>query len=249
MIFLVFWHSYKCLHAFIWIWLCSGKISKSILRLWVLVARQDTQQSRVCTHVKKWKKFENISSKRGLFDYVFPPKYKFQQKFLWRYLLEYTVHHAYIWHIFLPNFKLDRLRTKMDDWSLILSQQALIKLDWSSKLGCVILPKVLKNIGIVNFPITLALRTSPSEKFSKKSLFTIQPSRSKFYSMIYQKATLVQSLGLKKSWMSWLDYLPNFWGRVYWGFHDFPKKFWGLGPHLLWGLGPQSKAYGGSWTP
>ena len=34
-------------------------------------------------------------------------------------------------------------------------------------LGCVILPKVLKNIGIVNFPITLALRTSPSEKFSK----------------------------------------------------------------------------------
>ena len=29
--------------------------------------------------------------------------------------------------------------------------------------------------------------------------------------------------------MKELDYPPNFWGRVYWDFHDFPKKFWGLG--------------------
>ena len=47
---------------------------------------------------------------------------------------------------------------------------------YDSALGYVILPKVLKNIGIVNFPITLALRTSPSEKFSKK-IFIYYPAK------------------------------------------------------------------------
>ena len=35
-------------------------------------------------------------------------------------------------------------------------------------------------------------------------------------------------MGSKKS-MKELDYPPNFWGRVYWDFLDFPKKIWGLG--------------------
>ena len=57
-----------------------------------------------------------------------------------------------------------------------LEKLPFCKSPWDEKcrdkntVGCVILPKVLKNIGIVNFPITLALRTLPSEKFSKKFL-------------------------------------------------------------------------------
>ena len=43
-------------------------------------------------------------------------------------------------------------------------------------LGCVILPKVLKNIGTRYYPIPLALRTSPSEKFSKKN-FIYYPAK------------------------------------------------------------------------
>ena len=67
-------------------------------------------------------------------------------------------------------------------------------------------------------------------------MFRVPPLRSKFYSMIYSIAILVRTLGLKKS-MKELDYLPNFWGKVYWDFLDFPKKFWGLGgtwrPHPI----------------
>ena len=48
-------------------------------------------------------------------------------------------------------------------------------------LGCVILPKVLKNIGTRYFPIPLALRTSPSENFS-------------FFIFVYYPAKLVKVL-------------------------------------------------------
>ncbi len=44
-------------------------------------------------------------------------------------------------------------------------------------------------------------------------------------------------MGSKKS-MKELDYPPNFWGRVYWDFLDFPKKIWGRWPLPLWGPGP-----------
>ena len=38
--------------------------------------------------------------------------------------------------------------------------------------------------------------------------------------------------------MKEVDYLPNFWGRIYWDFLDFPKKIWGLGAPPPMGPGP-----------
>ena len=48
-------------------------------------------------------------------------------------------------------------------------------------------------------------------------------------------------MGSKKS-MKELDYPPNFWGRVYWDFLDFPKKIWGLGAPPLMGAGTPQMA-------
>ena len=111
-------------------------------------------------------------------------------------------------------------------------------------LGCVILPKVLKNFGTSVFPNPLALRTSPSEKFSN-FVFVYYPGKPVevlLYDLLI--AILVQSLGLKKI-MKELDYPPNFWGRVYWDFHDFPKKFWGLGAPPPMGPGTPHMPYFG----
>ena len=43
--------------------------------------------------------------------------------------------------------------------------------------------------------------------------------------------------------MKELDYPPHFWGRVYWDFHDFPKKFWGLGAPPPMGPGTPQMPY------
>ena len=47
--------------------------------------------------------------------------------------------------------------------------------------------------------------------------------------------------------MKELDYLPNFWSKVYWDFLHFPKKIWGLWAHPLYGApDPPNGACGGS---
>ena len=61
------------------------------------------------------------------------------------------------------------------------------------------MPKVLKNFGTSVFPNPLALRTSPSEKFSK-FVFVYYPGKPVevlLYDLLI--AILVQSLGLKKN--------------------------------------------------
>ena len=81
-------------------------------------------------------------------------------------------------------------------------------------LGCVILPKVLKNIGTRQFPIPLDPKTSPSEKNSKnfQIYYPTKPVEVLLYDLLI--AILVQSLRLKKS-MKEFGYTPNFWGKVY----------------------------------
>ena len=65
-------------------------------------------------------------------------------------------------------------------------------------VGCVILPKVLKNIGTRQFPIPLDPKTSPSEKFSKnfQIYYWFKPVEVLLYDLLI--AILVQSLRLKK---------------------------------------------------
>ena len=46
--------------------------------------------------------------------------------------------------------------------------------------------------------------------------------------------------------MKELDYPPNFWGRVYWDFLDFPKKFWCLRADPLWDPGGGAGGAGGA---
>ena len=66
------------------------------------------------------------------------------------------------------------------------------------------------------------------KNFQNIFLFTIGASELKFYSISYSLAISVDHIWLTKT-MKELDYPPNFWGRVYWDFLDFPKKIWGLG--------------------
>ena len=83
-----------------------------------------------------------------------------------------------------------------------LSTYILPKIIWGlciyNPIGCVILPKVLRNIGTRQFPIPLDPKTSPSEKNSKhfQIYYPTKPVEVLLYDLLI--AILVQSLRLKK---------------------------------------------------